>query len=336
MDDMIVHINGRAFSKKGLRIFCVTKLNGPIPDWEKEIWQAISDWLENDQISFHTSGSTGEPKAILHSKESIAASSKMTADYFNLNQDSHLLHCLPARYVAGKMMIYRTLCLGCHLTYVEPKKYPEIPEQVDLASMVPMQVEALLHENAEAFSQIKQVLIGGAPMRKDLKEKLLALPTPFFESYGMTETLTHIALKKLEDLYFKTLPSILVEMPEDTLNILAPHISQDWIKTNDLVKMHGENEFELMGRKDDVINSGGIKIHPRQVEEKLEPLIESAFYIAKKADAELGEKVCLFIEGTKRDLPDFTGVLKKHEMPKELVFVMEFKRTFSGKIIKSN
>ncbi len=334
MSELIFHINNQSFNESELIAFSKSKLEGDIPSWEKEIFEAILMWCEKDAILFHTSGSTGKPKAIFHSKKSIEASTDLTANYFQLDASSKLLLALPTRYVAGKMMIYRSLCLGCHLHYVEPSSSPEISSEYNFASFVPLQMENLLRKNPKSISKIRKILLGGAAVRPQLTQALLKLNTSFFESYGMTETLTHVALRKLGKDAFQGLPSISFENSENGLKILAPHISNKWIQTNDLVRFENANQFELLGRKDDVINSGGVKIHPSQVEKKLSNLISKPFYISKRPDNVLGEKVCLFIEGKEFQLPDFSSVLEKFEMPKEVVFVERFERTFSGKVVR--
>jgi len=335
MSETHFHINNQRFNESELIAFSKAKLKGNTPSWEKEIFEAILMWCENDEILFHTSGSTGKPKAIFHSKKSIEASTNLTANYFELSAKSKILLALPARYVAGKMMIYRALCLGCHLDYIEPNSCPEISSEYDFASFVPLQMENLLRKKPKSISQIHKILLGGAVVRPQLTQALLKLNTSFFESYGMTETLTHVALRKLGKDTFQGLPSISFENSKSGLKILASHISNKWIQTNDLVRFEKDNQFELLGRKDDVINSGGVKIHPSQVEKKLSNLISKPFYISKKPDDILGEKICLFIEGKEIDLPAFSAVLEKFEMPKEVVFVEEFKRTFSGKVLKN-
>ncbi|NND77312.1 MAG: AMP-binding protein [Flavobacteriales bacterium] len=306
-------------------------------EWEKEIFESILDWFnEEESIKFQTSGSTGNPKQIFHTKQSICSSSELTAEYFGLNQSSSILLCLPANYVAGKMMIYRALCLNCQLYWTKPISKPKIDQTYDLVSLVPLQMEKLL-EDPDALSNIRNILIGGAPVRKQLKHKMLNLRARVVESYGMTETLTHVAMKELGEPYFKGLPSIEFKNGEDGLKILAPHISNNWLQTNDLVEMHGSDGFELVGRLDDVINSGGLKLHPQKIENKLEDLIKVPFYISKAYDEVLGERVILNIEGSEKDLDKeiLKSALDKYEIPKDIVFVPTFERTFSGKLIKN-
>lgn len=336
MSEKNYHINGHSFSKKELVAFSKAKVYEENPQWEKEIFETILAWFENEELLFHTSGSTGKPKEIFHSRKSIKASTQLTANYFDLNEKSKLLLALPAQYVAGKMMILRALCLGCQLNYVEPSSCPQVSTQYDFASFVPLQMENMLKTAPNSILKINQILLGGAAVHPSLTKQLLQCDTAFFESYGMTETLTHVALRKLGEEAFVGLPNISFKQNKEALHILAPHISDAWIQTNDVVKIIDENSFELLGRLDDVINSGGVKIHPSQVEKKISHLIQNAFYISKRPDERLGEKVCLFIEGEEIDLPDFSSVLEKFEIPKEVVFVSEFERTFSGKVVRQN
>lgn len=333
-------INGKAYSESELLLFIRDSENAP--EWEKKIFRSIEEWFDNkDVITFHTSGSTSIPKEILHSKESIGKSVELTAQYFELNSKSTILLALPAEYVAGKMMIYRALHLKCDLHYIEPSSMPKIDQAYNFASFVPMQVEKMMN-NSSGLNKIKKVLIGGAPLASQLMDKIKTLSTEFYESYGMTETLTHMALRRVGEEFFKALPSIEFSESKGSLNILAPHISDEVIHTNDLVKLKDNKMFELLGRKDDVINSGGVKIHPSQVERKLERIILEPFYIGSEEDDLLGEKVVLFIEGneigsilSKAILNEMKLVLGKFEVPQKTVFVPTFKRTFSGKIIRN-
>ena len=335
MREEIYNIKGDSFNKADLLDYSKWQLSREIEEWRKEIFETILMWLEKDTIEFQSSGSTGMPKKIFHSKESINESALLTANFFGLNQKSKLLLCLPARYVAGKMMIFRAFCMGCQLDFVEPNSTPIIDGNYDFASFVPLQIRSLLKSEDSSLKQIRKILIGGASFKPDMIDELLSINPQAYESYGMTETLTHIALRKIGEKHFKALPGIQLDDEEGCLRIKAPHLGDEWIETNDIVDLNGIAEFELLGRKDRVINSGGIKIHPLLLEQKLADLISRPFYIAKKPDPDLGERVCLFVEGEEEniELKRFESVLEKYEMPKEIVFVPELKRTFSGKII---
>ena len=331
----LYHINDKSYTKDELVAFSQKQLENS-EDWEIEIFKNILSWFDNSEtIKFQSSGSTGEPRSITHSKESICASVKLTANYFNLDLSSRLLLCLSANYVAGKMMVFRALCLGCGLNWVKPNSTPEVKGEYDLVSLVPMQIEKLLELGAD-LRRVKNILIGGAPIRQDLKEMMLVAGTSFFESYGMTETLTHVAIRRVGEKYFEGLPKIEFETNNNTLSIKAPHISKAWIHTNDIVEMKGGSHFTWIGRKDDVINSGGVKLHPNLIEQKLESVLDKSFYVGKRKDELLGEVPVLLIESEEFELDreEIDQVLDKYEIPKSIVFVPKFERTFSGKIIR--
>ena len=165
---------------------------------------------------------------------------------------------------------------------------------------------------------------------------MLKLPTQVFETYGMTETITHIAARKLGEKAFSVLPGVTISYDDrNCLVIHAPRISDDVIVTNDIVELINENQFVFLGRMDNIINSGGIKLIPEQIEDKLANKIHQRFFITAKPDSELGEKVVLVVEGEKQDLgDDLYDELDKYEKPKELIFISKFKETENGKVLR--
>jgi O-succinylbenzoic acid--CoA ligase len=196
--------------------------------------------------------------------------------------------------------------------------------------MVPLQAQNSLAE----LKNVKKMIVGGAKMGKSLEKSLSKLSVKGYETYGMTETITHIAAKKIGDKAFSVLPNIKISQDErNCLVIDAPNISDETIVTNDLVELVNENEFVFLGRIDNVINSGGIKLIPEQIEEKLSNKIQSRFFVTGVQDATLGEKLVLIIEGEKQPLDEtiFDG-LDKYEKPKEVFYVSKFIETQNGKI----
>jgi len=198
--------------------------------------------------------------------------------------------------------------------------------------MVPLQVQ----NSIEALKNVKKLIIGGAKMDAVLEEKLLHLKTEVYETYGMTETITHIAAKKAGSNAFSVLPNVKIAKDDrGCLVITVPAISEESIVTNDLVEIVREDQFILLGRIDNVINSGGVKLIPEQIEAKLIDKITNRFFVTGVPDSLLGEKLILVIEGEKQDFDaDFFNVLDKYEKPKEIVFVPKFKENENGKLLR--
>lgn len=304
-------------------------------DFEKPVGDFLLDWFDaKPYIEMHTSGSTGIPKTITVSKQAMVESALATGDFFELNPGNKALQCLPVKYVAGKMMLVRAMILGLDLDYVAPSSHPLHHNEVDydFVAMVPLQAQNSIAE----LKKVKKLIVGGASVNKNLEKQLLKLSIEVYETYGMTETITHIAARKLGEKAFTVLPNVTVSYDDrNCLVIHAPRISEEVITTNDIVELLNENQFVFIGRIDNVINSGGIKLIPEQIEEKLASKITQRFFIASKPDNELGEKVVLVIEGEKHEF-DTTlyEELDKYEKPKEIIFISKFKETPNGKIIR--
>lgn len=304
-------------------------------DFEKPVGDFLLDWFDSKPyIEMHTSGSTGIPKTITVSKQAMVESALATGDFFELHPGNKALQCLPVKYVAGKMMLVRAMILGLDLDYVAPSSHPLHHNEVDydFVAMVPLQAQNSIAE----LKKVKKMIVGGASVNKNLEKQLLKLPTEVYETYGMTETITHIAARKLGEKAFTVLPNVTISYDDrNCLVIHAPRISEEVIVTNDIVELINENQFVFIGRIDNVINSGGIKLIPEQIEEKLSGKINHRFFIASKPDNELGEKVVLVIEGEKQDFDTslYEG-LDKYEKPKEIIFIPKFKETPNGKIMR--
>ncbi|PKB00302.1 O-succinylbenzoic acid--CoA ligase [Flavobacteriaceae bacterium MAR_2009_75] len=311
---------------------------------EIAIGDFLLDWL-NDKLTLtvQTSGSTGAPKTIVLEKEKMVNSAKATGEFFNLKEGDTALLCLSADYIAGKMMLVRAMVLGLELDYVNPTSKPigKEFESYDFCAMVPLQVANSLDE----LTNIKKLIVGGSPMNQELKTKIKdqGLNTEIFETYGMTETITHIAVKKVHpvetgNIVFKTLPGVAINTDNrDCFVIEAPLVSNDMISTNDIVRIVSNTEFEWLGRYDNVINSGGVKLFPEQIEHKLHETIESRFFVAGLPDDILGQKLVLVVEGiTATDqllekIKQLTS-LDKYEVPKQILTVSKFIETDSGKV----
>ncbi|KQC29269.1 AMP-binding protein [Flagellimonas eckloniae] len=318
--------------------------------FEGLIGDFLLDWIsESPTLEVLTSGSTGKPKKIVLKKEHMVNSAMATGSHFNMDSGKKALLCLPCSGIAGKMMLVRAMVLGWELDYMEPSSEPlaNTTKVYDFSAMVPLQAEKSL----EKLSQIKTLIIGGASISSNLKEKLYSIPSNIFETYGMTETITHIAVKRIDDssvrssgveTYFNTLPNIKVSTDErGCLVIDAPTIANAKVVTNDIVELIDETHFKWLGRYDSIINSGGVKLIPEQIEEKLSKIIMSRFFIAGIPDEALGQKLVLLVEVENLDKEELLQKIKaldsitRYEVPKEIYAISSFVETKSNKVNRS-
>ena len=351
----ILRLNTQAFDEAWHLQYAYTHLKenwSPAP-WKKELMYFVIDWLSDaDALPVQTSGSTGRPKKIRLQKKFMKASARMTLDFFGLKPGDKALLCLPVRYIAAKMMVVRAFTGKLDLYCIEPKLYPfsTWTPLLDFAAMTPAQAEKLLEteEGTVFLSRIKKLLLGGSALSAALEEKLQTLETAVWHSYGMTETMSHIALRKVNgpdktDGFF-ALPGVSLRLaPAGSLQVTAPRLGIFDLETHDIATFSGDGHFRVLGRTDNVINSGGVKLFPEQIEQKLSSWISEPFYIGRKQDAMLGERPVLFIES--KSWPEeqveslrkqMKATLNKLEVPDEIVFLKVFRRTASGKIIREN
>lgn len=300
----------------------------------------VEEWLGPEPfIRVTTSGSTGAPKAIRLSKAAMHESAKATGTFLNVGEGARALLCLPVKYIAGKMMMVRAMVLGWDIYPAPPTSRPLQGLQVrfEVGAMTPMQ---LYNSLDSPTLPIDKIMVGGAAVSSELKAKLQGLSTDIYETYGMTETVSHIAMRKLSPVgepYFRCLPGISVCLdPRGCLVISAPRIAPESIVTNDLAHCIGTACFEWLGRYDNVVNSGGLKLIPEQIERALEGKILNPFFVAGKPDPILGEKLVLIVEGQAENFTEAHRMaisgLPKHERPKDIFFVGAFARTPTGKI----
>ena len=298
-------------------------------EWQNQIKDLINEYLNNDFIKAHTSGSTGTPKEIILPKKAMQQSARLTGKFLDLKKGDFALLCLPVQYIAGKMMIVRAIELGLKLICIEPKSIVKINQKVDFSALTPMQAEKSL----ECLAFVKKVILGGSPVSDTLENKLKSIDATCYETYGMTETITHIALRKLNsETCFTTLDEVNISLDDrNCLRIKTPYFKEEII-TNDVVEIVKNNQFRWLGRVDNIINSGGIKINPEEIENTLKPYIDSVFVVLGKEDKLLGEKLILVIEGKEKPLNFPKNILPKNKTPKEIYFIAQFPRTQSGKI----
>ena len=306
---------------------------------EESVVRFIEQWLDfTETVTVRTSGSTGEPKEIQLKKQHMINSAKATGAYFKTGSGTRGLLCLSADYIAGKMMLVRAMVLGWDLHVVTPSKdsLTEYDNDYDFVAMVPYQV----WHSLPALGKVKKLIIGGGRIPAELDEKLQQVDTEVFATYGMTETATHVAVRRINGPArsdsFTALPDVKFDTDERScLVINAPRVLDAPISTNDVVSLHSPINFTWHGRYDNVINSGGVKIYPELVEAKLTSDIQSSFMIASEKDAELGERVILVYEGDEHSVPNLSEAFSKlepFERPKRVYSLSKFVYTETGKL----
>ncbi|MCL6461910.1 MAG: AMP-binding protein [Flavobacterium micromati] len=325
-------INGFHFKRNDLCSLAYILIKEGEP-FEKAMGDFLLDWFDaKSYLELNTSGTTGTPKTIKIEKQAMINSALASGDFFDLKPGNTALHCLPTNFIAGKMMLVRAFILGLDIDFVSPSSRPLLNKDrsYDFAAMVPLQVQNSI---AELF-KVKKMIVGGAKMNHELESQLANLKTEVYETYGMTETITHIAAKRVGEEAFSLLPNVKISIDDrNCLVIDAPNISNELIVTNDLVSLIDEDHFVFIGRIDNLINSGGIKLVPEKIEDKLSQKIHSRFFVAGMKDEDLGEKLVLIIEGEQQDLDNsIFKKLDKYERPKEIFYVKKFAETENGKI----
>ncbi len=301
----------------------------------------MEEWNSGcDYLVAHTSGSTGEPKEILLPRGDMLHSAQATCEFFDLTSSSVLLSPLSADYIAGKMMIVRAAVADCRL-WVEPPSNQPVKQDygtIDLLPIVPSQVQWLL-DNADVSSRLRNVIVGGAPVSNGLERLLVDAPFKCYATYGMTETCSHVALREMGIPYFSAMPGVEFEVNTDgQLVIIADGYSFGELVTNDIVELRSSTQFRWLGRKDNVIISGGVKLHPEEIEKEISPLISVPFYLIGERSEKWGESLVLYVESLDFDaaalVASMKNVLHPFKMPKEVRLKKEFARTASGKVIR--
>ena len=324
----------------------------------------LSEWNnDSDRVLVHTSGSTGKPKPMMVEKKRMLNSARITCDFLGLNPGDSALLCMSLDYIAGKMVVVRSIERHLHLISVPPSGHPlkDVDEEITFAAMVPMQVYNTLQvpEERERLSRIRHLIIGGGAIDAALEQELQSLPgdIAIWSTYGMTETLSHIGLRRINgdeaSEWYQPFDSVRISQTEEgCLVIDAPQVCAETLVTNDIVEIEPyiynkveKLRFRIKGRKDNVICSGGIKIQIEEVETLLKPHLEKPFMLAKKKDGKFGEIAVLLsededikkVEATvRRLLSDESEKSSDHKkytywIPKEFRYVEHLPLTETGK-----
>ena len=311
-----------------------------------ELFTFLKDWFnESEVMTVFTSGSTGAPKPIRVRKRQMIDSAISTCSLLDLKQGDKALLCLSVGFIAGKMMVIRALVAGLDLYPVLPNGYPlqYATRDYDFSAMVPMQLfnSLQLEDERDRLRKIGKLLIGGGPVSAKLEHALRDYPNPIYATYGMAETLSHVALRRINGAqaseYYTPLPNVRIKLNEDSCLIIdAPMVNDFLLITNDRAEIRPDGTFRIIGRQDNVINTGGIKVQAESLEAFLSDFVEVPFAISSIPDDKFGEIVVLVVEGN-IDAPLLNQTLHaenvpSHEFPKHIISLKALPRTDSGKV----
>lgn len=330
------------------------------------IEEFLEEWANGESfVRVQTSGSTGSPKPMLAEKRRMAASARITCRFLGLKEGDTALLCLPLDYIAGKMMVVRALTCGLELYATEPSSHPlkAVPSPIrksqprsekshadffmgglDFAAMVPMQVWHSLQvpEERARLQAIHHLIIGGGAIDDALARELKNFPNAVWSTYGMTETLSHIALRRLSGPdatdWYTPFEGVSLSLSDDgCLVIDAPEVCAERLVTNDLAELRPDGRFRILGRRDNVVCSGGIKIQMEEVERLLRPHLSVPFCATKVPDPQLGEALVLLVEGGRQQslASVCNQVLPRLWRPRHYITVDRLPTTETGKIARS-
>ena len=335
---MIMHadfrLDGISYNRDSLLSFSHVLCNAK-NEHQIELGEFLIEWLsDSPDIKLQTSGSTGKPTEIIAQKSMLAASAMTTINTLGLLPTQKALLCLPMRYIAGKMMLIRALLAGLWIDVVKPSStLSSSSNTYDFTAMTPHQLEnSIAH-----LDRFKQVIVGGAPVDDHLRRSVKGHASTIYATFGMTETYSHIALQNLSrgEEHYTAVAQVKFSKQGDNLVIHAPHIGIEKLITTDCVDLISPTKFVWKGRSDFVINSGGIKLHPEQIEKQISSVISTPFFVFGLPDQQLGESLSIVFEG---HIPDEAQsmilkleTLRKYEIPKNYFVLSKFVR-LNGKI----
>ena len=316
--------------------------NCPPALWD--LYLFLEKWFDaSPVITVHTSGSTGTPKELVVRKDRMMQSARLTCEFLNLQAGDTALLCMNLRYIGAMMVVVRSLVAGLNLIVRPASGHPlsDIEEPLRFAAMVPLQVYNTLRvpEEKARLEQTDILIIGGGAVDDSLEAEMSALPTAIYSTYGMTETLSHIALRRLNgetaSKHYYPFPSVELSLSaESTLVIKAPLICGEVLQTNDIACIYPDGSFTIAGRKDNVINSGGIKIQAEEMEKRLRPFIPVPFVVTSVPDPRLGQALTLLIAGQVdvRELESkLQTVLDAYHRPRHIFMTESIPQTENGK-----
>lgn len=303
---------------------------------------------ENETIDLFTSGSTSKAKRIVVRKKDLLISAKRTIDYFNLKKNDKILLCLPSKYIGGQMMIIRALVASLSLYAVNPALCPlreasKYSDHFFFVAMTAMQVANILENEEERalFIRCKKIIIGGSAIEKSLEDKIQYLDNEIYSSYAMTETLSHIAMRRLNGTnrskYYKTMEGVSISKSKrNTLVLSIKEQGIESLETNDIVEFDELGNFRVLGRTDNVINTGAIKVQIEELESKLFAKLGIELVITSRKSELLGQEIVLLIEVKYRNMSSEISNaildLNKYERPKSVLYIEKLPKTENSKI----
>lgn len=339
-------VNGRTLSIADIRHGRVDVTTA----FEADLFSFVREWFgDAETFDFQTSGSTGDPTRVTFTRDQLIASARRSVDAFSLRPGDTALVCLSTRYVAGKMMLVRAFVNRMKVIAVEPSSNPltDVYDDIDFIAIVPLQLQTMIEAGlSPRLNRVRTIIVGGAPMSPALREQVVReLSGNVYLTYGMTETLTHVALDRVtgEDAVFTALPGVAVGLDDRGCLVIQSDVTAGAVVTNDLGELVSEGAFRWLGRYDNVINSGGVKFIPEVIERKATPVfarlnIQNNFFVAGIPHDRLGNEVAMFIEGTisqeeqKLLEQGLYDTLDTYEKPGKVIFLSDFVYTESGKI----
>jgi len=333
--------NGITYNGKDDLLKLSVKLKSSFDEELRFLAVFLEEWCnDNSFIDLQTSGSTGQPKLIRVEKSAMLASAERTIRFLKLHSGDTALLCLSAKYIAGKMMVGRAMFGGLKLLQGTVNSNPlcGIEGKIDFAAMVPLQVASIVNEHSKMLMKVDKLIIGGGALDQALACQLDTMGVQAWETYGMTETVSHIALRKVSQTEspFLLLPEMEIGIDKRHCLVIQPSsVNMDQLVTNDVVELVAKDAFLLKGRIDSVVNTGGIKVFPEEVERKLKEWIKPAFVISSRPDYKLGQRLVLVIEGVDDGADNWESifsVLQPFERPKEVHFIQSFPMTETGKV----
>ncbi|MEZ4707518.1 MAG: AMP-binding protein [Caldilineaceae bacterium] len=354
-------LNGRVYDYAELTVGSSADESAALSENAAATLEFCQQWLSGqDEFVINTSGSTGAPKPITLRREQMATSARATGQALSLQAGQSALVCLPTRYIAGRMMLVRGFVLGLHMTVVEPSSNPlaALPADAhfDFTALTPLQLHTILNGPPEQWVILERmwaILIGGGPISAALHHQLQHITAPLYHTYGMTETVTHIALRRLNGPQasdaFAPLPGVALGVDgRGCLTIRSAVTLGETVVTNDHVELRADGSFVWLGRLDNVINSGGVKVQVEKVESALEQVLfefgdaelaRRRFFVGALPDERLGQMVAVIMEGEplgeQRENALKTALSRKvtrFEIPRRFCYLPQLCETPTGKI----
>ena len=324
---------------------------------DEKVRALLLKWYGNENFIFKSSGSTGKPKEFTFSKEQIKHSAEASIEAFGLTKNDHLLLLMNADFVGAAMLVLRAAVLDAKLSVLPIQSASTINIDTNhnytFCSMVPLQMMESMKQDAGAIIKLKRfkkILLGGNSISLQLEEFIKENDLEVYHSYGMTETLSHVAIRRIgHSTYFKPLRNTFIKLNDNQCICIKNHITGDWLETNDIAEMNENGEIKITGRKDFIINSGGIKFSPEQIEMHIHDYLNkeniqwNEFIIGWKKSETLGQELELLIENQDIKEEQFENLKKhlknldeKHGFPKTWKRIQTFKRTENGKLDRIN